>query len=104
METIEIKDTNIKKILSVDGITVIDFWAPWCSPCNMFSPTIDKLASLNKDIQVGKLNVDENGTIAASYGIRRLPTIIIFKDGREVNKFSGIKSLDELQVIVEGYK
>ncbi|MCB0510794.1 MAG: thioredoxin [Bacteroidetes bacterium] len=104
MKSIEIKDSNLKEILAVEGITVIDFWAPWCGPCKIMGPVIDQLAEANPDIQVGKLNVDENGTSAAAYGIRSIPTVIVFKDGQKVEQVSGARPLAQLQEIVDKHK
>lgn len=104
MKSIEVKDDMLKETLAKEGITVLDFWAPWCGPCRMVGPIIDQLAAANEDIQVGKVNIDENGTSAASFGIRSIPTIIIFKDGEKVKQVSGVQPLTELQKIVEEFK
>lgn len=80
-------ESEIKK-----GITFVDFWAPWCMPCKMMGPIINELAddeSINATI--AKLNVDENQKTAAKYGVRGIPTSIIFKNGKEVKRFVGIK-------------
>lgn len=104
MKSIEVKDNTLKDILGKGGITVLDFWAPWCSPCQVVGPIIDDLAGANDDIQVGKVNIDENGTTAAAFGIRSIPTIIFFKDGEKIHQLSGAKPLAELQKIVDGLK
>ena len=104
MKSIEVKDDTVKEILSKEGITVLDFWAPWCGPCRVVGPIIDELASTNEDIQVGKVNIDENGTTAAAYGIRSIPTIIFFKDGEKVHQVSGAQPLASLEKIVREIK
>lgn len=104
MKSIEITDKNLKEILSNDGITVLDFWAEWCGPCRVVGPIIDDLAKNNNDIVVGKINVDKNGTTAASYGIRSIPTIMFFRDGVKIGQVSGVVSLDELQNRVDSLK
>jgi thioredoxin 1 len=104
MKTIEITDTNLKGIIEKDGITVLDFWAPWCGPCRMVGPIIDELATNNEDIQVGKVNIGSNKESAARYGIRSIPTIIFFKDGIKVEQVSGAVPLNKLQEIVNGLK
>lgn len=104
MKSIEVTDANIKETLAVEGITVLDFWAEWCGPCRMVGPEVEKLAEANEDIQVGKVNVDQNGTTAASYGIRSIPTIMFFKDGEKVSQISGARPVAELQKIVDELK
>lgn len=75
-----------------EGITLIDFWATWCSPCKVLAPTIEKLAKEYKGkVQVCKLDVDENGKTAREMKIRGIPTIIIFQDGVIVGHFVGVK-------------
>ena len=104
MKSIEVKDNTLKEVLAKEGITVLDFWAPWCGPCRVVGPIIDELASTNEDIQVGKVNIDENGTTAAAYGIRSIPTIIFFKDGEKVHQVSGAQPLASLEKIVKEIK
>ena len=101
MKSIEVKDDTLKEILAKEGITVLDFWAPWCGPCRVVGPIIDELASKNEDIQVGKVNIDENGNTAAAYGIRSIPTIIFFKDGEKVHQVSGAQPLASLENVVK---
>lgn len=104
MKSIEITDSNLKELIDSEGLTVIDFWAPWCGPCRIMGPVIEQLAEANEDVQVGKLNVDENGVSAAAYGIRSIPTIILFKDGQKVEQIAGTRRLDDLQQIVNKHK
>lgn len=104
MKSIEINQENIKGSISRKGITLLDFWAPWCAPCKVFGPVIDKLAYNNSDVLVGKVNVDDNGVTAASYGIRTIPTVIIFKDGEKVNQISGAVPLVRLQEAINSIK
>jgi thioredoxin 1 len=71
------------------NLTVVDFWAPWCSPCKHLSPIIDKLAEENPHVKVIKVNVDESGELAANFGIRNIPTVIYFKEEQEVERITG---------------
>lgn len=74
------------------GVTLVDFWAPWCAPCRMIAPIVSDLADeFDGQAQVAKINIDENKTVAATYGIRSIPTLIIFKDGKPAKQISGIK-------------
>lgn len=75
---------------------LVDFWASWCGPCRMLSPMIDSLAEeYDGKIAVGKVNVDEQGDLAAQFGIASIPTVIIFKDGAEVKRLIGVHDADD---------
>ena len=84
------KDNFEQEVLQSDKPVLIDFWASWCGPCRMFSPTIDAIAEeYAGKIKVGKLNVDDEGSIAAQYHVASIPTIILFKNGEAVNRSVG---------------
>lgn len=72
------------------GYTLVDFWAEWCGPCKALAPTIEKLAEDYKDkVKVAKVDIDANPTIPAKFGIRGIPTVMLFKDGQQVDLFVG---------------
>lgn len=72
-------------VLKSDLPVVLDFWAPWCGPCKMIAPILDQLAEeLDGKVKIAKMNVDENQNIPAQFGVRGIPTIVIFKDGKPV--------------------
>ncbi|MCD8352038.1 MAG: thioredoxin [Planctomycetaceae bacterium] len=74
------------------GVTLVDFWAPWCPPCKMQGPIVEKLAdSYNGKALVAKVNVDEEGEAAGKYGVASIPTIVVLKDGKEVQRFVGLQ-------------
>ena len=76
---------------------LVDFWAPWCGPCKMLGPTIEQLAGeFAGKVKVGKVNVDDNQDLAAQFGIRGIPTVLLFKGGKQVGSFVGLKPKEEL--------
>jgi len=96
---VEVSDRNFQEEVLKSTIPVlVDFWAPWCMPCRMLAPTIEKLAEENQGkLKVCKLNTDENQNISAQYGIQGIPTLIVFKEGKEVGRTVGVMSKEKLQ-------
>lgn len=79
------------------GIVLVDFWADWCAPCKVQDPILDEVAKeLNGRALVGKVNVDDNRTLANKYGIINIPTMILFKDGQKVHQFVGVQPKDKV--------
>lgn len=88
---IHLTDKNFSTIIK-KGITVVDFWAEWCTPCKMLVPVMNDIADeLKGKVKVGKLNVDASQQVAAKYNIRSIPTVIIFRNGLEVKRLVGVK-------------
>lgn len=87
----EFTDDNFEtEVEGGTGVTVVDFWAPWCGPCRMIAPMIEQLATEYEGrVRFGKLNVDDNVQVASRYGIRSIPTVAIFKDGEAVDGIVG---------------
>jgi len=83
-------DTFKNEVMDAKGLVLVDFWAPWCGPCKMMEPIIEELGSSYRGrVKVGKLNVDENNRTAGDYGIMSIPTLILFQDGKEINRLVG---------------
>lgn len=79
------------------GVILVDFWASWCAPCKMMAPVLNEISEeLNGSKYVGKLNVEHYQAISAKYKVRNIPTMILYKNGKEINRFVGIKSKDFL--------
>ncbi len=88
-------DSDVTK---AEGRVLVDFWAPWCGPCRMQTPILEKLSSDDSiEVKIAKLNTDDNPTIAQKMGIVSIPTLILFKDGKEQERFVGVQPEDVLR-------
>ena len=102
-KTLTIGDGNFEKVVLESPTPVlVDFWAPWCGPCRVIAPTVDSLASdYEGRVAVGKLNVDENPQTAERFGIRSIPTLLLFKDAKVVGSAVGLADKARLMKLVE---
>ncbi|MFH1714748.1 MAG: thioredoxin [Elusimicrobiota bacterium] len=83
------------------GIALIDFWAPWCAPCQMISPIIENIAgSYKDDLAVYKINTDENPEVSSKYKVTGIPTLVLFKDGKEIKRLVGYHSQDDIEELI----
>ncbi len=89
-KAIEITDANFDEIIATDKPVLVDFWAEWCGPCKMIGPVVEELAGdYDGKAVIGKLDVDSNPGISAKFGIRSIPTLLVFKNGEIVDKQVG---------------
>ncbi|MDF7806771.1 thioredoxin [Pontiellaceae bacterium B12219] len=88
---IELSGSNYEE-KTKSGVVLVDFWAPWCGPCKMQTPILEKVsAEIGEKAVIAKVNVDENPELAAKYGIRSIPTLILLKDGENTQQFVGLQ-------------
>lgn len=99
-------DANFKvEVLESQTPVFVDFWAPWCGPCQMMGPIVEELAKelAGKNIKIGKCNVDENNDTASAYGIMSIPTFLIFKGGEVVDQLTGGVQKEKLKEMMAKY-
>jgi len=85
-----------------NGVTLVDFWAPWCGPCKMIAPILEELAGeLGGKAQIVKINIDDNPQVASQYGIMSIPTLLLFKDGKKVDQKVGALPKPAMKSFIE---
>ena len=102
MAVIDVTIDNFdKEVLKSDKKVLIDFWASWCGPCKMIGPVVEEIAENNSDIKVVKVNVDEQGELAAQYQIMSIPTLIVIDKGEIANKSVGLISKSQIEELIK---
>lgn len=93
-----------RDVLQAEGLVLVDFWAAWCPPCRRLAPTLDALAAAYEgQVSVLKVNVDESPEISSRYGIQSIPTLLLFRDGRVVDRRLGARPMDELRGFLDAH-
>jgi len=100
---IELNFQNFEKeITNTDKIVIVDFWAPWCGPCRSQGPILDMFAEeMASEVKVCKVNVDDEYDLSKHYGIMNIPTLIVFKNGKMINKATGLQNFDDLKELIK---
>ncbi|MEM0253931.1 MAG: thioredoxin [Candidatus Bathyarchaeia archaeon] len=103
-EVIHVTDLNFNDVIHSNPIVLIDFWAEWCMPCRMLAPVIEEIArEYAGKVLVGKINVDENPITASKFQIYSIPTLIIFKNGVEVDRIIGLVPKSRIEAYINKY-
>ena len=90
------------EVLNISNTVLVDFYADWCGPCKMISPIVDEISFERSDVSVCKVNVDENTTLAEKYNVMSIPTLIVFKNGKETTRLIGYKSKEAILAELKG--
>ena len=101
MSVMKITNANFEaEVMNSEKPVLLDFWAPWCGPCRMVAPIVEQIAEENESIAVGKINVDEEGPLAAQFGITRIPTLIVMNGGEVAATAVGFRPKADIEKLL----
>ena len=101
MSAIRLNNDNFDQVRNNEGVALLDFYADWCGPCRMVLPLVDEIAQERDDLLVGKINVNDNPELAREFGVISIPTLIVMKDGKIINRASGARSKEKILELVK---
>ena len=102
MSVVKVNKDNFNEIKNSEKTVLLDFYADWCGPCRMVSPIVDEIAEEHPEYLICKVNVDQEGELAAQFGVASIPTLVVLKDGNVVTKSSGARPKAQILKLLEG--
>ena len=102
MSVITVTKDNFATVTAENSLVLLDFWAVWCGPCKMIAPILTEIAGEREDLVIGKVDVDSEMELAMEFGISSIPTLVVIKDGKPVNKAVGYMPKEKILALLEG--